>query len=64
MITKPPIDELAEIAGNKYVLFCVISKRAKELNEKKNRDELSTDVKTISYAAEELSNGTITIEKG
>ena len=29
MITKPPIDELTEKAGDKYTLCCVVAKRAK-----------------------------------
>ncbi|MCM1042946.1 MAG: DNA-directed RNA polymerase subunit omega [Corallococcus sp.] len=63
MITKPPIDELTELAGNKYALCCAISKRAKELNEMQNKDELSTDVKTISYAAEEFACGDTELRK-
>ena len=49
MITKPPIDELTEKAGDKYTLCCVVSKRAKELN---NNPELPANAKPISYAAE------------
>lgn len=63
MITKPPIDQLTEKAGNKYVLCCALSKRAKQLNEMQAKDEISTNVKTISYAAEELSDGRIKIIK-
>ena len=57
MITKPSIDQLTAIAENKYVLCIAISKRAKELNVLQANDELSTDIKTISYAAEELAEG-------
>ncbi len=57
MITKPPIDQLTELAGNKYALCCAIAKRAKELNEMQKRDELSAKEKTISYAAEEFVEG-------
>lgn len=57
MITKPSIDKLVELAGNKYVLCCVVAKRAKELNEMQKRDELSAKEKTISYAATEFVEG-------
>lgn len=57
MITNPPIDILTEKAGNKYALCCIISKRAKELNEAQKRDELAANEKTISYAANEFNNG-------
>ncbi len=61
MITKPAIDQLADKAGNKYILCCIIAKRAKELNIKQEKDEFKTDVKTISYAANELMEGKIKI---
>lgn len=64
MITKPPIDELCEITGNKYVLCCAISRRAKELNDKQNKDEISNKEKTITLAANELYSGkTVIAEK-
>ena len=61
MITKPPIDELTEIAKNKYVLCCALSKRAKQITELQAKDEIPTDLKPISYAAEELYAGKIKI---
>ena len=63
MINKPPIDELTQIAGNKYILCCAVSKRAKELNVEQQKGEISPDIKTISLAAEELYEGKISIEK-
>lgn len=63
MISKPPIDQLTELAGNKYALCCAISKRAKELNVMQKNGELSTDVKTISYASKELVEGETVFEK-
>ncbi len=63
MVTKPPIDELTQIAGNKYVLCCAVTKRAKQLNQMQANDEISTNVKTISFAAEELYDGKIVLTK-
>ncbi len=63
MINKPPIDELTELAGNKYVLCCAITKRAKELNELQKSGEISIDAKTISLAAEEFANGETQLKK-
>ena len=60
MITKPPIDELTEKAGDKYALCCVVAKRAKELN---NSPELPQSIKPITYAAEEFSDGITEINK-
>ncbi len=50
MINLPPIDELTKKAGDKYKLCCVISKRAKELND----DERLGTYKPVSYAAKEF----------
>ena len=63
MVTKPPIDELTRIAGNKYILCCAVTKRAKQLNQMQANDEISTNVKTISFAAEELYDGKIVLTK-
>ncbi len=60
MITKPPIDELTEKAGDKYALCCVVAKRAKELN---NSPDLPQNVKPISYAADEFEEGITVIKK-
>ncbi|MCM1195103.1 MAG: DNA-directed RNA polymerase subunit omega [Corallococcus sp.] len=60
MITKPPIDELTEKAGDKYTLCCVVAKRAKELN---NSPDLPQDAKPISYASEEFDQGILEISK-
>lgn len=63
MVTKPPIDELTQIAGNKYILCCAVTKRAKQLDQMQANDEISTNVKTISFAAEELYDGKIILSK-
>lgn len=60
MITKPPIDELTEKAGDKYALCCVVAKRAKELN---NNAELPQTMKPISYAADEFDEGITELKK-
>ena len=51
MVTKPPIDELTQMAGNKYILCCAVTKRAKQLDQMQANDEISTNVKTISFAS-------------
>jgi len=63
MITKPPIDELTELAGNKYALCHAIAHRAKELNELQKKGELPSDIKTISYAANEFVDGDTVLKK-
>ena len=60
MITRPPIDELTEKAGDKYTLCCVVAKRAKELN---NDPEFPQNAKPISYAADEFDEGITELKK-
>lgn len=64
MITKPPIDKLTKLAGNRYILCCAVSKRAKTLNLMQINDEIAATIKTISHAADEVSNGEVEIVKG
>ncbi len=60
MITRPPIDELTEKAGDKYTLCCVVAKRAKELND---NPELPPNMKPITYAADEFDDDITEIAK-
>ena len=62
MLTQPPVEELVEIAGNKYALCCVVAKRAKDLK-KINPEIDSSSKKEITTATEELYTGKIVIDK-
>lgn len=61
MITKPPIDDLVDIAKNKYILCCALSKRAKQINDLQNKNEEIEREKPISFAANELVTGKVVI---
>lgn len=55
----PSIDKLLNQVGSKYLLVNVISKRAKELQEKKNfqmKENEYKSTKEIGRALEEISN--------
>ncbi|MBR7091478.1 MAG: DNA-directed RNA polymerase subunit omega [Clostridia bacterium] len=57
---EPPIDELIHKVGNKFVLTCLISKRANELNSEYMKGEpLDKDPKFIAIAAEEILAGKV-----
>lgn len=61
---NPPIEELIDKAGNKYILCSLISKRAKELL--LNKPEFFRDhqrVKPIEFASKEFYEGYFTISK-
>ena len=55
----PSIDKLLNKVGSKYLLVNVVSKRAKELQEKKNfqmKENEYKSTKEIGRALEEISN--------
>ena len=57
---QPPIDELAEkMDGNKYKLVCVMAKRAKELEKRIPAELEKSDVKSVSWAAQEIYDGKV-----
>ena len=61
VMMEPPIDELTQKVGNKFLLTCLVAKRAKQLNNEYLLGEPSdTDPKVISIAAEEVFEGQVT----
>jgi len=60
VMMEPPIDELVEKIGNKFLLTCLIAKRAKELNNIYCAGEpQEKDPKVIAIAAQEVMDGKI-----
>lgn len=64
MLIKPAIEQLAEKAGNKYILCNVVSKRAKEIvkAEQNNEEMIDERIKEITKAAQEFESGDFVIE--
>lgn len=60
MLIDPPIDKLVEQIGCKYALVCLVTKRARELQQRISEDgTFATDTNPISYAAREVYGGTV-----
>ena len=61
---NPPIEEVVDMAGNKYILCSVVSKRAKELL-LDNADFFKTNqkIKPIEYASKEFYEGVYTVSR-
>lgn len=61
IMMEPPIDKLLKkVGGSKYLLTCLISKRAKELSNAYFAGEpQEKDPKVIAIAAEEIYEGKI-----
>ncbi len=60
IMMEPPIDELTKKVGNKFLLTCLVAKRAKELNSNYLLGEpMDKDPKVIAIAAEEVYEGKV-----
>ena len=61
---EPPIENLIDEAGNKYILCSLISKRAKELLlSRQEFFKAHQRVKPIEYASKEFYKGYFTVAK-
>lgn len=59
MMIEPPIDKLIEKVGCKYSLCCLITKRARYLQDQMPQVLLDAKTKSVSYAAKEVYDGSI-----
>ncbi len=60
VMMEPPIDELTQKVGNKFLLTCLVAKRAKMLNNEYLMSEPSDkDPKVIAIAAQEVFEGKV-----
>ncbi len=58
IMMEPPIDALVDKVGNKFLLTCLVAKRAKELNNIYFAGEpQEKDPKVIAIAAQEVMDG-------
>ena len=59
----PPIEKVIDMAGNKYILCSVVSKRAKELLlDKQEFFKTNQKIKPIEYASKEFYEGVYTVK--
>ncbi len=64
IMIEPPIDDLTKKVGNKFMLTCLVAKRAKQINDEYLMGEpLDKDPKVISIAAEEVYEGKVGVEE-
>jgi len=63
MMINPPIDKLLEKTGCKYALVCLISKRARQLIDKKPFLLEESGTRPITYAAKEVYKGEIKLAR-
>lgn len=55
MLLEPPIDKLVEKVGCKYALTCLVTKRAREIQQKLGEEGMKDyDKNPVSEAAQEV----------
>lgn len=63
MMLYPPMAELVDKVGSRYLLVNLVSSRARELSEKEEEEGISPEKKPVSAAIDEVYTGKLTIEK-
>ena len=63
MMLYPPMADLVDKVGSRYMLVNVVAHRACQLAIKEEEPELATGKKPVSEAIDEVFTGKLTIEK-
>ena len=63
MMLYPPMADLVDKVGSRYMLVNVVAHRARQLAIKEEDPELATGKKPVSGAIDEVFTGKLTIEK-
>ena len=59
MMLYPTMAELLEHVNSRYLLVNVIAKRAREISEEAEKENIHLDEKTVSLAIDEIAEGKI-----
>ncbi len=54
MMNNPPVNELQDKVGTRYMLVTVVAKRARQIIAEENADGKEKELKPVSYAVNEL----------
>ena len=63
MMIYPPMSDLAEKAGSRYLLVNLVAARAREISDRDEAEDITPDIKPVSEAIEEIYNGSLTVDK-
>ena len=61
MMLYPPMSDLVDKVGSRYLLVNLVSRRAREISQKAEEEGESLDRKPISTAIDEVYTGKLTI---
>lgn len=64
MMLYPPMADLVDKVGSRYLLVNLVARRARQLSAAAEEEEMSLDKKTVSTAIDEVYTGKLTIKEG
>lgn len=63
MMLYPPMSDLVEKAGSRYLLVNLVARRAREISSYAEENELQLDKKPVSTAIDEVYTGRLSIKE-
>ena len=63
MMLYPPMGELMDKVGSRYLLVNMVARRAREISDEAEEEGLIIDEKTVSMAINEIYSGKLTIKE-
>lgn len=62
MMLYPPMGDLMDKVGSRYLLVNMVARRAREISDEAEAEGLVIDEKTVSLAVNEIYSGKLTIK--
>jgi len=62
MMLYPPMGELMDKVGSRYLLVNVVARRAREISSEAEEENIPLDEKTVSIAINEIYSGKLTVK--
>lgn len=62
MMLYPPMGDLMDKVGSRYLLVNMVARRAREISDEAEEEGLIIDEKTVSLAINEIYSGKLTIK--
>ena len=63
MMLYPPMGDLMDKVGSRYMLVNAVARRAREIADEAEEQNLIIDEKTVSLAIDEISTGKLIVNK-
>ena len=64
MLLYPPMAQLVEKTGSRYLLVNLVARRAREISAREEEEGESSDKKSVSVAIDEVYSGKLSFKNG